>query len=122
MTWRTFFVAAGIFNFAAGLPLLIIPDVMLSTLGVAAPEDLLFHRMAGLLIVCFGVIYVLIGREPTRYRPLAWLGIAGKAGVVVLFTQAWIAGGVPAPAFAVSLGDLAFGAGFLVFVLTYKDA
>jgi hypothetical protein len=118
--WRTFFILAAVFNFAAGLPLLLAPDVMLSTLGVAVPGDLLFHRMTGLLVVCFGVVYYFVAQDLARYRPLVWLGVAGKAGVVALFGQAFAAGFVPAQAFAVALGDLLFAAGFLVFVLSYK--
>lgn len=119
--WRIFFVAAAVFNFAAGLPLLLAPDVMLSTLGMAAPDDLLFHRMTGLLVVCFGAVYYFVSQDLVRYRPLVWLGVVGKAGVVVLFAQAFAAGLLPAPAFAVALGDLAFVIGFLVFVISTKD-
>lgn len=118
--WRTFFVAAAVFNFAAGLPLLLAPDVMLSTLGVAVPDDLLFHRMTGLLVVCFGVVYYFVSQNLARYQPLVWLGVVGKTGVVVLFAQAFAAGLLPAPAFAVALGDLLFAIGFLVFILSYK--
>lgn len=118
--WRTFFVVAAVFNFAAGLPLLLAPDVMLSTLGVAVPDDLLFHRLTGLLVVCFGVAYYLISQDLARYQPLVWLGIAGKAGVFVLFGQAFAAGLVPMPPFALAIGDLLFAVGFLVFVLSYK--
>lgn len=118
--WRTFFIAAAVFNFAAGLPLLLAPEVMLSTLGVAVPGDLLFHRMTGLLVVCLGVVYYFVSQDLARYRPLVWLGVAGKGGVVLLFTQAFAAGLLPAQAFAVAVGDLLFVVGFLVFLLSYK--
>lgn len=118
--WRLFFVAAAAFNFAAGLPLLIAPEIMLSTLGIAVPDDLLFHRMTGLLVVCFGVIYYFVSQELARYKPLVWIGVLGKAGVVVLFAEAFTSGRLPFAAYAVSLGDLAFTAGFLIFVLSYK--
>ena len=118
--WRTFFVVAAVFNFAAGLPLLLAPEMMLSTLGMAAPGDLLFHRMTGLLVVCFGVVYYFVSQDLARYQPLVWLGVAGKTGVVALFAQAFAAGLVPAPAFAVAIGDLLFAVGFLVFVLSYN--
>jgi hypothetical protein len=104
------------------LPLLIAPDAMLSLVGVVVPSDLLFHRISGLLVVSFGVVYFLIAQDLTRYRQLVWLGVAGKAGVVVLFTQAFLAGLAPFPAFAISLGDLVFGVGFLAFLLTTRQA
>jgi hypothetical protein len=116
--WRLFFIVAAIFNFAAGLPLLIAPDAMGATLGLPMPDDLLIHRLAGLLIACFGGLYAYVAQDLERYRPLMWLGVVGKAGVFVLFTQAWFAGTVPLPAYVVAFGDLAFGVGFLVFLLT----
>jgi hypothetical protein len=116
--WKTFFVVAAVFNFAVGLPLLIMPEVMASMLGIPVPVDPLFHRLAGLLIGCFGVVYWFLAQDSARYRPLVWLGVAGKGGVVVLFTLAWLAGSVPFLAYAVALGDLAFGVGFLIFLFS----
>ncbi len=116
--WRVFFWVAMAFNFLAGLPLLIAPAEMQASLGVAVPDDLLFHRFTGLLVVCFGALYAFVALDLTRYRPLVWLGVVGKAGVVALFTEAWMAGRVPFQAYAISLGDLAFVVGFLVFLLT----
>jgi hypothetical protein len=82
----------------------------------------MYHRFTGLLVACFGGLYALIASDPMRYRPSVWLGVIGKAGVVVLFTQAWLAGRVPFAAYAVSLGDLAFIAGFLLFLSGWKRA
>lgn len=116
--WRLFFMVAAVFNFAVGLALLIAPAFMASTLGLATPTDPLFHRLAGLLVGCFGVVYWFLAQDSARYRPLVWLGVAGKGGVVVLFTQAWLAGSVPFSAYVVALADLAFGAGFLIFLFS----
>jgi hypothetical protein len=96
---------------------MIAPDVMGATLGLPVPEDLLMHRLAGVLIVCFGGLYAFVAHDQERYRPLMWLGVAGKGGVVLLFTQAFLSGAVPLPAYVVALGDLAFGVGFLAFLL-----
>jgi hypothetical protein len=114
--WRLFFWAAAIFNFLAGFPLLIAPGEMQASLGVAVPDDLMFHRMTGLLVVCFGVVYAFVAQDLMRYRPLVWLGVVGKAGVVVLFTEAWMSGRVPFQAYAISLGDALFVVGFLIFL------
>ena len=62
MNWRVFFWAAAFFNFAAGLPLLLAPEVMLGTLELLVPSDLMFHRMTGLLVVCFGAVYGFVGQ------------------------------------------------------------
>ncbi len=114
--WRWFFWVATVFNFVAGLPLLLAPGAMMTSLGVEVPPDLLFHRFTGLLVVCFGGLYALVAQDAVRFRPLVWLGIVGKAGVVALFTEAYMNGRVPFSLYAVSLGDLAFIAGFAGFL------
>lgn len=118
MSWRLFFLVALIFNLLAGLPLLLAPNMMLSSLGTDVPPDLLFHRFTGLLVVCFGGLYALVAQDVVRFRPLVWLGIVGKAGVVALFTEAYVNGRVPFSLYAISLGDVAFIVGFVAFLLT----
>jgi hypothetical protein len=118
--WSKLFWAAAAFNGAVGLPLLLAPGAMMAALGVAVPADLTFHRTAGLLIVCFGVVYAMIARDLDRYRPLAALGVAGKLGVVAIFASAWSSGAIPASAAAVALGDLVFCALFGLFLLKYR--
>lgn len=120
--WKIFFFAAALFNFLAGTPMLLAPEVILQNLQMPVPADLMFHKVTGLLVVCFGVIYGMIGLDLARYRPLVWLGLLGKGGVVVLFTHAYAQGLLPFNAYAVSLGDLAFTIGFLWFVLSPQAA
>lgn len=117
MGWKQFFWVAAIFNLIAGLPLLLAPDAMVASLGLPAPADFMFHRMTALLVVCFGGLYAFVAQDLERYRPLLWLGVAGKAGVVAMFTEAYLSGRLPFSAYAVSLGDVAFLAGFLIFLL-----
>ena len=114
--WHVLFAVAAAFNFLMGVPLLLVPTWMASAVGMMVPDDLLFHRIAGALIACFGGLYAFIANDPIRYRPLAALGAIGKATAVVVFTQAWLAGKVPSPAYALALGDLAFVVGFLTFL------
>lgn len=122
MAWRIFFGAAAIFNFAAGLPLLLAPEMMLGSFGLPVPDDVLYHRMTGLLVVIFGMLYGFVATDLARFKPTVWLGVIGKSGVVILFAQAWMQGAMPFSAFSVSLGDVAFTLGFVVFLLTYKPA
>ncbi|NOT40278.1 MAG: hypothetical protein HOP13_07285 [Alphaproteobacteria bacterium] len=118
--WQLFFWVAMAFNFAAGLPTFLAPDALLTSLGLEVPADLMFHRFTGLLVVCLGVVYGFVAQDLTRFRPLVWLGVVGKGGVVALFTEAWMAGRMPFQAYAISLGDLAFLAGFLFFLFTTR--
>jgi hypothetical protein len=121
MGWRVFFIAAAVFNIAAGLPFLLAPDAALASFAQPVPEDLLFHRVTGLSIVCFGVGYAFVARELERNRAIVWIGALGKAGVIVLLAQAWLAGAIPFASFSVALGDLPFVAGFLVFLATKRS-
>ena len=95
---------------------------MLTILDLPVPGDLFFRRLTGLLVVCLGIAYALAARDPERNRAIVWTGAIGKTGVVLLFGQAWLQGTIPFPVFAVSLGDLAFVAGFLLFLLTNRSA
>lgn len=117
MGWRVFFIAAAFYNFAAGLPLLLAPEMILAQMGGAVPEELLYHRVAGLLILCFGALYAMVARDPARFGPTVWLGVLGKAGVIVLVAGAYLAGRVPFDGFAVALGDLMFVVGFVWFLV-----
>lgn len=119
MTWRMVFWVAAIFNWLVGAPLFLAPEPLLAMLEVTAPADLTFHRMAGLLIVCLGTVYAFTAEDLQRYRPLIWIAVAGKLGVVAIFTLAFMQGFAPPRAFGLALGDLAFGLAFLVFLLTY---
>jgi hypothetical protein len=119
--WTNLFRFAAIFNWIAGLPLLLAPTVMLSTLGVEPPADLTFHRLSGLLIAFFGAVYWIIARDAVRFRPLAKLGVAGKVLVFALFAQGWVAGQAPDAAAGLAVGDLLFGFAFTAALWVTRD-
>jgi hypothetical protein len=113
---------AALFNFGAGLPLIVAPAIMLQALQVAAPEDLTFHRMCGLLVVCFGVIYAMIAEDLERYRPQVWIAVVGKIGVFAIFAVALMQGFAPLRAVGLAVGDLAFALAFLHFLFVSSRA
>jgi len=118
--WKLVFWVAAAFNFAVGLPMLLAPEVLLPAIGQPVPDDLLMIRLAALLIVVLGVGYGMVARDPAANRPILWLGVLGKAPIPLLV---WISGGAAAlssSAFILSLGDLAFAALFLLFLLTHR--
>lgn len=117
--WRGVFWLALVFNVLAGSPLLLAPDFMLVQLGASVPSDLVFHRLAGLLVMALGAIYGFVASDLQRYRPLVWVAIVAKLGVGAMFIQAWIQGLAPVRAVALAGGDIAFGLIFLAFMLTY---
>ena len=120
--WKVFFIVAALFNFAAGVPSLVAPNEALQIMNLPAAPDVLFHQVTGLLVVAFGVGYGIVAGDTSRNHALVWLGAGGKAGVVFLFWQAYAAGAIPFPAFVVSFGDLAFVAGFVVFLITHRNS
>lgn len=118
--WTVIFVVAAVFNFAVGLPMLLAPEAMLASLGQPVPDDLLMTRLASLLIVVLGVGYAMVARDPAANRPILWLGVIGKAPIPLLVWQSGGAAGLSSSAFILSLGDLAFAALFLLYLLTHR--
>lgn len=105
MRWRWFFYAAATYNAVIG------------GAGLANSAALVNDRIVGLLVVCFGIVYAMVGREPARFGPMLWAGIVGKAGIVALLLPD-VLGGSAAPGTGVILaGDALFTIGFLIFLL-----
>lgn len=120
--WKLVFAIAALFNFAVGLPMLLAPEALLAAIGQPEPADLLMTRLAALLIVVLGIGYGMVWRDPVANRAILWLGVLGKAPIPLLV---WLTGGAAALAsssFLLSLGDLAFAALFLAYLLTHKRA
>ena len=118
--WRIIFWVAAVFNFAVGLPMLVAPAALLTAIGQPVPGDLLITRLAALLIVVLGVGYGMVARDAVANRPILWLGVLGKVPLPLLV---WLSGGAAAlsgSTFLLSLGDLAFAALFLLFLLTNR--
>ncbi len=112
------FRIAAFYNWLVGIPLLIATAPMLAIIGLAAPEDLTWHRLAALLIAIFGVVYWIIAPAPSQHRPFIKLAVAGKVSVFLLFAQAWNAGFVTSMAFGIAVGDLLFG---ILFALALRE-
>ena len=114
--WKRFFVTAAAFNVVVGATFLVAAPDALALLGFAEPPDVLFHRLTGLLLLCFGAVFFVVSRAPERYRALVLITAIGKLGVVALAAHAWATGALPDSAFVVALGDLLYAAGFLIFL------
>ena len=108
--WTSFFFVAAIFNLVIGFA------------GMVTPGATIDARIVGLLVLCFGVIYYFVARDPLRFAPTLWAGVIGKAGVVgLLAPQAFGSGGDRLIA-AILIGDALFALGFLAFLLTRSDS
>ena len=107
--WRIFFWIAAVFNFLIGLA------------GMLSPAANIDARIVGLLVFCFGIIYVLVARDPARYGSALWAGVIGKIGVVALLVPGQLGeSGNPVVAGILAL-DAAFAIGFLAFLMSRGD-
>lgn len=107
--WRGFFWAACAFNLIIG------------SLSMLSPVAVIDTRIVGLLVVCFGIVYFLVARDPIRFAPTLWAGVIGKLGVVGLLAPSALS---PDPDFAlgaVLAVDALFAMGFVVFLFKKDD-
>ncbi|MEL6528821.1 MAG: hypothetical protein AAGK01_09215 [Pseudomonadota bacterium] len=108
--WRSFFWMATIFNFVIGIA------------GMLSPEATIDARIIGLLVFCFGVIYLLVARDPVRFAPALWAGVIGKFGVVALLGPETFGEGGDLIVSVVLALDGVFALGFLAFLLTRGES
>ncbi|MFZ1742979.1 MAG: hypothetical protein WAT93_09000 [Pontixanthobacter sp.] len=102
--WKVFFSTAAAYNLVIG------------GLAWAAPDAPLMNRVVGLLVLCFGIIYCLVAREPARFAPALWAGVVGKVGVVAMLSPGVMDGSLPPETGPVLVGDFLFTLGFLAFL------
>lgn len=85
------------------------------------PEAAVFHQMAILLAMVFGVGYFMVSQNPYKHTGIAVIGALGKTVVFLLFFYHAIFSGLPPVIFLIGCGDLVFAllfCKFLVFVRT----
>ena len=107
--WPVLFWAAAGYNFLIGVP------------GLVAPGAEASARIVSLFVCCFGLLYALVARDPVRFGPALWAGVAGKVGVVAIMLPLVLSGaqgtGQAAAIGAVLAGDALFTLAFLAFLL-----
>ena len=103
--WRWFFYAAAAYNAVIGGA---------GLADVTAPVN---DRIVGLLVLGFGIVYAMVGRDPARFGPALWAGIVGKLGIVALLLPDVLAGSAAQGTGAILAGDALFTIGFLIFLL-----
>jgi hypothetical protein len=103
--WCWFFYAAATYNFVIGGA---------GLANAAAPVN---DRIVGLLVLCFGIVYAFVGRDPARFGPVLLAGIVGKLGIVALLLPDVLAGKAAAGTGYILAGDALFTMGFLIFLL-----
>jgi hypothetical protein len=90
---RILFSCAAVFNFAAGLPILLAMPWMGRFIGMRpVPAEPLLAHLGGVLVLAFGWGYWRVSRDPVANRPIIHMGIVGKSLVVIAVFYDWAAG------------------------------
>ena len=92
LKWLKYFLGAKVvFCFLLwGLPSLLAPVAFIQRLGVPTPNDPLFMRLSGALIITFGIAYWYAFRDPILNRSIVKVGIVDN-GLITLVILVFIA-------------------------------
>jgi hypothetical protein len=84
---RRVFLTTGIYGI-----LILVPQFFVPTTN---PQPELYYGFLG-AVLAWNLTYLLIARDPARYRPLMLLGSLGKTNFAIAATVLWILGRSPA--------------------------
>jgi hypothetical protein len=119
---RRVFTGAGIYGLIVMLPQYFLASRIGRDTPPAITHQEYFYGFIG-VVVAWQLVFLAIGREPARYRPLMLVGVLEKLAfgvpVIILFAQ----GSLPGSVLFFGLLDLTLGALFLAsWRLTTGDA
>lgn len=77
-------------------------------LGLELPEDPVYLRLVGVLLLLLAGMYAVAAREPERYRGVVLVAAGGRLLGALFFLAEW-AGGEPPAFLGLAGGDFAFG-------------
>lgn len=122
--WPALFGGAALYNFAAGLPPLLIPSLSAENLGLPPydPQHIIIAQLAGLLICLFGIGYAMVAMGTPGGREIVILGMIGKLGVVLLVAGHLLWGHAPLGLAVAAGGDFLFALAFLVYLTRDRGA
>jgi hypothetical protein len=101
---RWVFTAAGVYGLFVVAPLYFLEEEVARRTGpISHPE--LYYGFTGVVLAC-QLVYLLIGRDPARYRPVIPLMMLGKLSFGVATWALCLAGRTPALVAATATPDL----------------
>lgn len=116
--WTRVFILAAIFNVLIGLPLLLDPAMGPKFLPLP-PDELIWPRLTGGMILIYGIGFWIVSRDLDRNRGIIAIGAAGKLLVVLQLLIYWLNGTIEFWSFSVTLIDLVFAMLFIRFLVRY---
>lgn len=121
---RTFLYAAGAFNFAAALMLVVLARLAPQLLGVDPPSgsQLMYVDLFALLVIGFGIGYALGGLDLARFWPFLSLGAVVKAGVAAIALVYFVTGNTGLLVFVLATGDAVFAVLFVRLLRAHAAA
>ena len=99
--------AGAVYDAAFGLGVLAALGTSARLLGLEVPDDPVYVRLVGILLLLVAGLYALPAVDPSRYRGVVAVAAAGRLGGFLFLMAAWSAGR-PAAFLGLALGDLAF--------------
>ena len=110
------YTAAFVWNLFWGVPLLLVPDMATTSLGLGAPSPgvgELHARAGGLAVLLFGWVYLTVGRDPAAFRPFLLISIVAKLAFFIVVAVVYVRHRELLAMLVIAVGDLLFGALFL---------
>jgi hypothetical protein len=90
---------------AFALAILALADASSALLRIPLPEDRVYFRLIGVLLVVLAALYVLPAREPRRYQGVVLVAAGGRFLGFLYLVWVW-SRGAPAAFLALACGDL----------------
>jgi uncharacterized membrane protein len=113
------FLLAAMYNLVLGAVFLVFFAQLMSFfhMPIFPREAMVFHQMAILLAMVFGVGYFMVSRDLYKHTGIATIGALGKTVVFFLFLYHMIFSRLPPAIFLIGCGDLVFALLFCKFLL-----
>lgn len=118
--WMLFFFAAALFNYAMGLPIMLVRSWSYNMTYVASvtrdPMALRLWFDFGFAVVLIGLGYQIVAQDVSRNRGIVWLGVLAKLFDVINLSYLFAAGLANRLVLLPAVIDGLFVVGFLYFL------
>ena len=93
--YRPWFYAAAVYNLIWGAVVVLYPSALLRLAGVMDPDAVPLAQVIGMMVGVYSYGYYLLARDPRRFAPFIWIGLAGKTLGPLGFLYTAATGGLP---------------------------